>query len=98
MRKLVKAALVMAIIGFVLIGCAPKEEAKAAPAAPAATVAPAAAVTVKSEVRTVKPDYTPGSVWQVIGARAGETLFEPNIPPPLPSYVMNLLGQLIQLW
>ena len=55
MRKLVKAALVMAIIGFAFIGCAPKD---AAPAAPAASAAPATAVTVKSEVRTVKPDYT----------------------------------------
>jgi hypothetical protein len=47
---------------------------------------------------TVTPDYTPGAIWQVIGGRAGETIFEPNIPPPLPAYVMPLLAQLIQLW
>ena len=60
MRKLVKAVLVMAIIGFAIIGCTPKEAAKAAPATVAAApaAAPAAAVTIKSEVRTVKPDYT----------------------------------------
>ena len=58
MKKLVKAAVVLAIIGLVLTACAPKDTAQVAPAAPAATTAPIAAVTVKSEVRTVEPDYT----------------------------------------
>ena len=60
MRKLLQAVFILSLVGFAFVGCAKKEEAKKADAAPAVTSSAAAktAVSLKQEDRKVKPDYT----------------------------------------
>lgn len=64
MKKTLVALVLLAIVSTLFFGCAKREDAKpATPVAAAAPAAPAPAkaettVTVKQEVRTVKPDYT----------------------------------------